>query len=166
MQRVFLFRHGCHLMGKIFKYNYIWPIETIREDLVKITQIIVEICAHLLLWRSLKVAKLRYAYYYSFSIGVDIVLSYRSTMFGNKFLENAWFEMKYRQNLFYSKIIPQFFFVFFVKDGFTRQNKLNSSIRSLILCTRVVPMQNCQSFCPPKTSNPRLKAETERSKVI
>ena len=89
-QRVFLFRHGSHLMGYIFKYSYILVIETICEDVVKITRIIVEIWAHLLLWRSLKIAKLRYAYYYSFWIVVDIVLNYHSTKFGNNWKKHGW----------------------------------------------------------------------------
>ena len=82
-QRVFVFRHGSHLMGCTFKYSYILVIETICEDLVKITRIIVEIWAHMLLCKTLEIAKLRYAYYYSFCIGVDIVLSYHPTKFGN-----------------------------------------------------------------------------------
>ena len=89
-QLVFVFRHGSHLMGWIFKYSYILVIETICEDLVKITRIIVEIWAHLLLWRSLKIAKLRYAYYYSFCVGVDIVLNYHSAKFGNNWKKHGW----------------------------------------------------------------------------
>ena len=58
-------------------------IETICEDLVKITRLIVEIWAHMLLCKTLEIAKLRYTYYYSFCIGVDIVLSYHPTKFGN-----------------------------------------------------------------------------------
>ena len=89
-QRVFVFGYGSHLVGYIFKYSYILVIETICENLVKITGIIVEIWAHLLLWRRLKIAKLRYAYYYSFCVGVDIVLNYHSAKFGNNWKKHGW----------------------------------------------------------------------------
>ena len=68
---------------KYFKYSYILVNEIICEDLMKITQIIVEIWTHLFLWISLKIAKLRYRHYYYFCILGDVALNYHHTKFGD-----------------------------------------------------------------------------------
>ena len=57
--------------------------EIICEDLMKITQIIAEIWTHLVLWISLKIAKLRYRHYYYFCILGDVALNYHHTKFGD-----------------------------------------------------------------------------------
>ena len=47
---IFVFRYGKHLIcTKYFKYSYILVNEIICKDLMKMTQIIVEIWAHLFL---------------------------------------------------------------------------------------------------------------------
>ena len=48
-QAISVFRHGKHLCTKYFRYSCMLVNETICEDLMKITQIIVEIWAHLFL---------------------------------------------------------------------------------------------------------------------
>ena len=53
------------------------------EDLMKITQIIVEIWTYLFLWISLKIGKLRYVHYYYFCIPGDVALNYHHTRFGD-----------------------------------------------------------------------------------
>ena len=53
------------------------------EDLMKITQIIVEIWAHLILRIRLKIAELRYKHYYYFLMVEDVALNYHPTKFGN-----------------------------------------------------------------------------------
>ena len=57
--------------------------EIIYGDLMKITQIIVEIWTHLLWWISLNIAKLRYRHYYYFCILGDVALNYHHTKFGD-----------------------------------------------------------------------------------
>ena len=57
--------------------------EIICIDLMIITQIIVEIWAHLFLWISLKIAKLRYRHYYYFRLLGDVALNYHHTKFGD-----------------------------------------------------------------------------------
>ena len=55
----------------------------ICEDLMKITQIIVEIWTHLFLRISLKIAKLRDRHYGYFCILGDVALNYHPTKFGS-----------------------------------------------------------------------------------
>ena len=69
---------------KYFKYSYILVNKIICEDLMKITQIFVEIWTHLFLWKSLKVAKLHYRHYYYFCMMRDVALNYHPTKFGSK----------------------------------------------------------------------------------
>ena len=57
--------------------------EIICEDLMKITQITMEIWAHLFLWISLKIAKLRDRHYHYFCILEDVALNYHPTKFGD-----------------------------------------------------------------------------------
>ena len=57
---------------------------------MKITQIIVEIWAHLFLWISLKLAELRYGHYYYFGVFRDAALNYHHTRFG----DNCKIEMR------------------------------------------------------------------------
>ena len=56
--------------------------EIICEDLMKITQKIVEIWTHLFLWISLKIAKLRDRHYYYFCLLRDVALNYHPTRGG------------------------------------------------------------------------------------
>ena len=65
---IFVFKHGKHLMyiaTEYFKYCLLVN-EIICEDLMKMTQIIVEIWAHLFSRISLKIAKLHDRHYYTF----------------------------------------------------------------------------------------------------
>ena len=55
----------------------------ICEDLMKITQIFVEIWTHLFLWIGLKMAK-RYRHYYCFCVLGYVALNYHPTKFGSK----------------------------------------------------------------------------------
>ena len=89
-QAIFVFRHGKHLCTKYFRYSCMLVNETICEDLMKITQIIVEIWAHLFLWISLKIAKLRYNHYYYFCTVEDVALYYHHTKFGNNCKTQGW----------------------------------------------------------------------------
>ena len=75
---------------KYFKYSYISAKKIICEDIMKITQIIVEIWAHLFLWISLKIAKLHDRHYYYFCILRDIVLNYHRTKFGDNCITQCW----------------------------------------------------------------------------
>ena len=62
----------------------------ICEDLMKITQIIVEIWAHLLSWINLKIAKLHDRHYYYFCILEDVALNYHHTKFGVNCKMQCW----------------------------------------------------------------------------
>ena len=68
---------------KYFKYGYILGNKIICEDLMKITQIFVEIWTHLFLLISLKTAKLRYRDYYYFCMLGDVTLNYNPTKCGD-----------------------------------------------------------------------------------
>ena len=80
---IFVIRHGKLWCTKYFKYSYILVHEIICEDLMKITQIIVEIWPHLFLWISLKIAKLHYKHYYYLCMVEDVALNCHHTKFGN-----------------------------------------------------------------------------------
>ena len=84
------YRMGSIWCTKYFKYSYMLVHEIICEDLMKITQIIVEIWAYLVLWLSLKIAKLRDRHYYYFCILRDIALNYHPTKFGDNCKAQCW----------------------------------------------------------------------------
>ena len=79
-------------MGSIWctKDSDILVNEIICEDLMKITQIFVEIWTHLFWWISLKIAKLRYQHYYYFCILRNVALNYHPTKFGDNYKTQCW----------------------------------------------------------------------------
>ena len=74
---------GSVLCTEYLKCGYILVNEVMCEDLMKITQLIVEIWAHLFWWISVRIAKLHYKNYYYFCTVEDVVLNYNRTKFGN-----------------------------------------------------------------------------------
>ena len=102
---------------KYFKYGYILVNKIICEDLMKITQIFVEIWTHLYLRISLKIDKLRYRHYYYFCILGDVALNYHPTKSGSNCKRQCGYMDKLlRKNVNWR---PETFLQF--KDGFRRR---------------------------------------------
>ena len=106
---------GSIWCNKYFKYSYILAKKIICEDIMKITQIIVEIWTHLFLWISLKIAMLRNRHYYYFCILRDIALNYHPTKFSDNCKTQSWNMSKTINWRLRTRL--QF------KDGIRRKNK-------------------------------------------
>ena len=107
---------GSFWYTKYFKYSCILVYEIICKDLMKITQIIVEIWTHLSFWINIKIDKLRYKHYYYFCIVEDVALGYHPTKFGDNCKTQCWNTSKSIN--WRPKTGLQF------KDGIRRRNKL------------------------------------------
>ena len=83
---------------------------------MKITQIFVEIWAHLSWWISLKIAKLRDRHYYYFCILRDVALNYHPTKFRDN-CKTQCGQNGYKTGNWRPEIRLQF------KDGFWRREK-------------------------------------------